>query len=84
MPDTESLHAQLLRLGSEVNALRVDFDGRLEAIHAEVERRIGKSDATAAALHALDHRLDQLKRDVDAKLDRLLEAVGAADDTGGG
>lgn len=84
MSDTAALHAQLLRLGSEVNALRQDFDGKLEAIQAEVTRRISHSDATAVALSSLDDRLARLKADMDSKLDRLLEAVGAADDEGAG
>lgn len=80
----DPFHTQLMRLASEVNALRADFDGKLEAIQAEVERRISHSDATAVALSALDKRLAELKTSMDTQLQRVLEAVGAVDDTGAG
>jgi len=82
--DYASLHTQLMRLASEVTALRANFDGQLETIRAEVERRISHSDATVTALSALDKKLTDLKHDIDHQLRLVLEAVGALDDTGGG
>lgn len=82
---TETSVTRLLRLENALNALRVEMDGKFETLKAEVERRISnKADATSLALSAIDRRIDQLKADLDSGVQRILEAVGAGDDTGGG
>ena len=72
----EPATAHLLRLESELKALRQHVDGQLESIRAEVERRVSSSDTHAIAWSAVERRIGQLEESFAKGVERILAAVG--------